>query len=262
MPQVSSTPSCSPLRTAGIVVSAAFILSCGDTHDSQSLVTPGVDAGVAPPLNPLGRARCQAPAGMAAASMTTDQAVELLNALPKPTSVACFLESLPRPLLINATNSPFSAQPASSTVSPRVFVKLGQLWTSVVIDGESSYLLEFGYRPTEDAMTSIKGELELPLHEAVPPSAPYDRVRSDAGTTCGLCHFNENRAADIGFADAYDSIAFRPRPDSHVDVALLKAESAACRWELNAHRCEMLSAIFDGGPVLEAPFPDAMATFF
>jgi hypothetical protein len=199
---------------------------------------------------------------MVAASMTTEQSVELLNALPKPTSVACFLEALPRPLMINATNSPFSAQPAVSTVSPRVFIKLGQLWTSVVIDGESSYLLEFGYRPTEDAVTSIKGELKLPLHEAVLASAPYDRVRSGAGTTCGLCHFNESRAAGIGFADAYDSIAFRPRPDSHVNVALLKVESTACRWDLNAQRCEMLSAIFDGGPVLEVPFPDAMATFF
>lgn len=261
MPQASATPSCSFRILGGVILGAVFALACGDARDSQSLVTPGADI-TAPALNPLGRARCQAPAGMGAAPMTTEQAVELLNALPKPTSVACFLESLPRPLLINATNSPFSAQPASSTVSPRVFVKLGQLWTSVVIDGESSYLLEFGHRPTEDAMSSIKGELELPLYEAVPPSAPYDRVRSDAGTTCGLCHFNENRAAGIGFAEAYDSIAFRPRPDSHVDVALLKTESAACRWDLNGHRCEMLSAIFDGGPVLEVPFPDAMATFF
>jgi hypothetical protein len=194
--------------------------------------------------------------------MTTEQAVTLLNALPKPTSVACFVEALPRPLHINATNSTFSAQPASSTTSPRVFIKLGQLWASVVIDGDSSYLLEFGYRPTADAMTSIKGELRFPLNAAIPASAPYDRVRGGTNTSCGLCHFNESRAAGIDFATAYDSIAFRPRPESHVDVGLLQAESASCRWDLDGHRCEMLSAIFDGGTVLEAPFPESMATFF
>ena len=49
-------------------------------------------------VNPLGRARCRPPAGVSGYPKTTQAALDLLNALPKPTSVACFVESLDRPL--------------------------------------------------------------------------------------------------------------------------------------------------------------------
>ena len=45
----------------------------------------------APPVNPLGRPRCTPPDGMSGTPQTIEDAVALLNALPKPTSVACFV---------------------------------------------------------------------------------------------------------------------------------------------------------------------------
>ena len=213
-------------------------------------------------LNPLGRARCRAPAGVSASPQNTEDAVQLLNALPKPTSSACFVESLDRPLAIYATSSVFSAQPALSPTSPRVFIKLGRLWVSAVMDGDSSYLLEFGTQVGSDPPRSVKGELLLPLDAPIPASAPYDRVRSGDGTVCGACHVAEARAENISFATAFSSASLRPRPDTQVSIDDLRTQAQVCDWQLEPHRCEMLSAIFGGGSVVQTPFPDSMPTFF
>lgn len=257
------------LLTAGALLVCGFGCSGGEAGglpppDASAMGgSAGSGGAPSPPVvNPLGRARCQAPAGVSASPTTTEEAVALINALPKPMNVACFVEALARPLYINATNSPFSLQPALSDASPRVFIKLERLWASVVIDGDGSYLLEFGYRPPTSEMTSVKGELKFPLYAPVAPSAPYDRVRSGPTTSCGPCHYNEQRADAMGFAGAFDSIAFRPRPESLVSVESLLMENVNCRWDRTAHRCEMLSAVFDGGAVLHADFPAEMATFY
>jgi len=254
---------------------AALALSCGAPDPvppiGDSSTAGGTSAGGAPAVggsaggsvpNPLGRARCTAPPGVNASPRNTEEAVLLLNALPKPTSTACFVESLARPLTAYATFSVFSAQPALSVKSPRVFLKLGQLWVSLVIDGDSSYLLEFGTQVADDPSRSIKGELLLPVHAPVSPSAPYDRVLYGTGTACGLCHTGEERVPSIPFATAFSSIAFRPRPDSRVSIDELRAQAQGCDWQVEPHRCEMLSAVFGGGAVTETAFPDSMATFF
>jgi hypothetical protein len=214
---------------------------------------------------PLGRARCQAPAGTTGSPHTIEEAVQLMNALPKPTSVACFVESLDRPLTAFATKSIFSAQPAQSARSPRVFLQLSRLWISIVIDGQSSSLVEFGYLAAGERLQTIKAELELPLEAPVGPSAPYDRVllpEGGNGTICGLCHFGERKLEDITFANVYASEAFRPRADSYVSIESLQVESQLCDVRAQPQRCEMLAALFDGGLVTESPFPDAMETFF
>ncbi len=225
-------------------------------------VEPGAGAPSAgSPSTAPPRSRCAAPAGLGAYPGTIDEAVSWLNALPKPTTAACFLESLPRPLSLVATNSQFSAQPAFSSASPRVFIELGRLWVSAVIDGEASYLLEFGYRPPDSELNSIKGELKLPLDAAIPASAPYEQVRYGSGTTCGFCHRAEEAVTGVPF-DAFVSAALKPRPETYVSVASIRAEHERCDWTVNAHRCEMLSAVFDGGEVLESTFPSEMPTFF
>jgi hypothetical protein len=210
---------------------------------------------------PSTRTRCTAPAGLSAAPGTIAEAVQWLNALPKPTTAACFLESLPRPLAIVATNSQFSAQPALSAASPRVFIEIGRLWVSAVIDGESSYLLEFGERLPDSEFDTLKGEIELPLSDVISANAPYERVRFGSGTTCGLCHRNEQRSAELS-VESFVSAAIRPRPDTHVSLEALRAQHAACDWAVNSHRCEMLASIFDGGAVVETAFPEMMPTFF
>jgi hypothetical protein len=212
--------------------------------------------------NPLGRYRCKAPMGLSGSPQTIEQAVELLNALPKPTSVACFVESLERPLQIVATNSPFSAQPALSTKSPRIFIKTGHLWTSIVIAGDPSYLLEFGYL-IPDTPRSIKGELHLPLTTPIAVSAPYDRVHAFAvNTSCGLCHYDERPETVPGVTNAFSSIAFQPRSDTHVSLESLQLEAQTCSWQAEPLRCELLAAVFGGGAVVETPFPASLSTFF
>jgi hypothetical protein len=193
---------------------------------------------------------------------TIEEALALINALPKPASVACFVESLDRPLAAFATNSPFSAQPAFSTASPRVFLRIGQLWLSIVIDGPSSELVEFGYLiPT--TLRSIKAELHFPLSSAVEPGVPYARVRYDErGTACRFCHFDEQAENVPGIDDVFSSVAFRPRPDTRVSMESLRWAAEVCDRQVQPHRCEMLSAVFGGGPVFEEPFPAEMPTFF
>lgn len=211
---------------------------------------------------PVGRQRCVAPPGMGSPG-TIQDAVALLNALPKPTSVACFVESLDRPLAMNATSSLNSAQPAFSAASPRVFLKIGQLWLSVVVDGESSELLEFGYLLSDPLeLRSIKGELHFPLPSQIAPSAPFDGVMYGAGSVCRLCHFAERAESVPGLQNVFSSAAFKPRPETRVPLESLRAASQVCNWQVEPTRCEMLSALFDGGPVVETGFPQEMPTFF
>lgn len=247
---------------------AAVCVSCGAAPDDSTPIggfagsggTTNVPAGP-PPVNPLGRARCEPPPGTTGSPGTIEEAMALLNALPKPTSAACFVESLDRPLTAYATNSPFSAQPALSARSPRIFLKLGRLWVSIVVDGESSYLLEFSYL-LADELRSIKGEVETPVEVPLAPSAPYDRVRFGSGTNCGLCHYGEQPVPSITFAQAFASIPFRPRPETRVNLINLADAARTCDWAQEPRRCDMLSALFADGPVTEESFPDAMPTFF
>jgi hypothetical protein len=261
-------PAEQPLPAAGASSEAPLAGNGGAGADGSPSAGNGgasggsAGSGGAAGLNPLGRARCVAPPGVSAAPQSIQEAVQLLNALPKPTTVACFVESLARPLTTYATSSPISAQPALSFVSPRVFIKVGPLWISIVIDGTSSSFLEFGELVDDNEWRSIKGELELPLYETIADSAPYDQVRYNNGTVCGFCHNSERRAENVPFENAFSSIAFRPRPDSRVGIDFLRTQDQACDWQLEPHRCEMLSAVFGGGVVEETPFPDTMDTFF
>lgn len=210
-----------------------------------------------------GKPRCRAPQGMGSPG-TIEQAVALLNVLPKPTSVACFVESLDRPLTMVATRSITSAQPALSPASPRVFLGIGKLWLSIVIDGDSSQLLELGYliASEQDLLRSVKGELHFPLTSALEPGAPYERVLYQGGTICRLCHYDERPEAVPGIENVFSSVALRPLPETYVSTDALRIAAQICDWTLEPHRCEMLSAVFDGGPVIEGAFPQEMPTFF
>ena len=233
--------------------------SLAGTAGSPTGGAPAAGVGGAP--SPLGTPRCQPPVGMNGSPQTIEAAVSLLNALPKPTSAACFVQSLDRPLTVYAANSPISAQPARSARSPRVFIKLERLWVSVVVDGDSSYLLEFSHLEP-DGLRSVKGEVLTPLTEPLALSAPYDRIHYAGGTVCGVCHSNEQPALDTSLSGAFASTPYRPRPETRVAWDALLTERQLCDWSIEPHRCEMLSALFDGGATEEQPFPDTMETFY
>ena len=111
-------------------------------------------------------AAVQKPPGMS----TIAAAVERLNELPRPVTVACFVAGLPRPLDLVGTFSVTSAQPAPRRDSPRIFVLLPGLVVSVVPAGESAGLLEFSQWITPTR--TLKGEVKLPLDAALAADAP------------------------------------------------------------------------------------------
>ena len=186
----------------------------------------------------------------------------MLNALPKPTTAACFLESLARPLGAFATKSQVSAQPALSARSPRVFVKLGPLWVSVVIDGASSYLMEFGELVGGDPPQSVKGELLLPLTEAVAPSAPYDRVAEDEPAPSAERATQGNSAPRASLCQCLfvGCLPTSPQQPGQRRFVRVQEQTATCNSSHIAAKCFRPSSA--AVPVNETPFPPTMPTFF
>lgn len=199
-------------------------------------------------------AAVQEPPGMS----TIAAAVERLNELPRPVTVACFVAGLPRPLDLVGTFSVTSAQPAPGRDSPRIFVLLPGLVVSVVPAGESAGLLEFSQWITPTR--TLKGEVKLPLDAALAADAPYTRVHSNFGvTTCGLCHRNESPhpTIDGGFV----SDAYRPPVDSLIPLAEMSSLHAACTEDDVSERCALFHALFDFGVVRQGAFSSAVELF-
>jgi hypothetical protein len=206
--------------------------------------------------------RCRAPEGVSSAPQSVTQVMELVNALPKPLTLPCFLETLQRPLKLRAAHSIFSAQPAVGARSPRIFVFIGPLVLSVVPAGIGAHLLELGEQ--RSAVNSLKAELEFPVTEQLDAAAPYRRVAfNDAITSCGVCHQGEQLAADVGDPLAVLSAGLQPTPEQHVPLARLMAELASCDASQEPERCALLEALLAPTPApLEGAFPATFNTFF
>jgi hypothetical protein len=203
---------------------------------------------------------CAAPMGLASPSSIA-QVVEWINALPKPLSLACFLDTLARPLPVYASQSLFSAQPAVGRRSPRMFLFAEPLIMTITPDGEGSHLLEFGERRTNS--TSLKGEIEFPVTTELGPAAPYEHLIVEGRfTTCSGCHDNEEQDLDITFARAFISRALRPAPAERVGLEELHREARDCDARAEPERCAMLVAVFGQGNVVDAEFPATLETFY
>jgi hypothetical protein len=189
---------------------------------------------------------CRPPNGVSGAPGTIEQLIDLLNALPRPTTVACFLESLDRPLNVYHTRSSFSAQPADGESNPRTFITIGRLSVSVVPGGRASHLLEFGYRSSEDR--SIKGEVVFQLRRPVTQELLATRIEAGFGSTCGG-HTRESVPTVNHFPGTFESNVITPSPFYEVELALLRAEADACDSSVEAERCSNLSGLLDHGPV-------------
>lgn len=218
-------------------------LACGSDDAPPEDSEPVVPADVPWPLPRT----CVPPDGLGSPS-TIEDVVALVNALPKPTSLPCLLESLDRPLSLYATTSVAGAQPASGPENPRIFLLRGELALSVVPEGEASATLELSYAIGD--RRSIKAELAFPVDEALPASAPYDEVEFGAGTSCGLCHGNEARVESIDFATAWASDMFQDEPDQALSLGFLRQSALDCDPEATPGRCELLDAIFGHGDVM------------
>lgn len=206
-------------------------------------------------------AGCQAPEGAVAAPRSVDQTVDLANALPKPLSLACFIEALERPLQLHATRSEISAQPAVGVRSPRVFLYSDPLIMTVVPEGVGAHLLELGeQRP---GFRSLKAELHFPITAPVSPSEPYERTLFvETVTACAFCHATEERDPLVTSGPGYVSQALRPSSrHQRVTLEALREELRVCDPSVESERCALLDALFGWGDTLDWEFPQEMPTF-
>lgn len=186
------------------------------------------------------------------------ETVELVNGLPKPASLACFLEALERPLRLVATRSFFSAQPAVGSRSPRIFLFIDGIIHSIVPEGSARNLLEMG--ETSSPGWSIKAELEFPITEEITLATAFERLPLNDITTCGVCH--DGHVPALGIAGAFESEALRPADEELVPLVELEEEARSCDAELEPERCAMLGALFQHGEVIPTEFPRSVRTIF
>lgn len=203
---------------------------------------------------------CAPPAEVSDQPSSVEDTVALVNAMPRPLTLPCFLEALARPLPLHATRSEFSAQPAKGNRSPRIFLSLGSLTFSVVPEGIGAPLLEIGEERPD--LRSLKAELHFPVKEAVTPSEPYELVllRDDL-TGCAFCHATELREESVPGGNGYVSQALRPRASERVALDSLRLEHEACDPRAEPDRCALLDGLFGWGEVVDFEFPPDMATF-
>lgn len=199
--------------------------------------------------DPKDPAICHAPTWVNGTPQTIEDVTALINALAEEhggtVELPCFVASLNRPLGAAGSSGFVSAQPAGGPLSPRMFLWSGALVMSVVPEGIGANLLEMGLQtePTH----SIKAEIEFPVTAPLSPSAPYDRIVGQTGSTCSACHVHEKPAASITWAKAYESEVLRIADYDSVDLSSVALETKRCDPAIEPQRCALLSAIFDQG---------------
>lgn len=248
--------------------------AAADEHSGPSASSPIADASSRLPLTQpasgpdasssvqLVERTCIPPEGVSASPTDMLQVIELINTLPHPVSIGCFLESLDRPLEAYATWSIVSAQPADGVENPRVFLLFGDtMIISVVPSGLGSEVIEFGQ--ITEGTRALKAELHFPVSETLSPSAGFETIaHASGGTLCRLCHAQETPFEHDVFEQAYESQALRPNPDYEVSLEATRLEYEACDAELTPERCDILRGLYAHGPVVRREFPPEMPIFF
>jgi hypothetical protein len=221
----------------------------------EEVIPPVVEeTPVEPTPEPEAGSGCTPARGVSGTPQTISEALVLLNTLPQPTTLACFLEALDRPLTLYMTRSNGSLQPSPGARSPRTFILRGDLEMSVVLDGLASNTLEFGFR--REPGRSIKAEVLFPLTSAVSETSLFDRVQTTPRTTqCGACHVEEGHFDYPGFPlGVFESDVIAPFPFEEVSVESMRTEAATCDASAEPYRCGLLSALFDHGDVVQGVF--------
>jgi hypothetical protein len=196
---------------------------------------------------------CKTPKDVSGRPTTIAEAMILMNSLPRPTTLACFLQALERPLELYATSSGQSLQPSPGPRSPRTFIVNKPLVMSIVFEGKAAVALELGFRTTETR--SVKTEILFPLTRDVTYANLFDEVmEGDTQTRCSACHIGEVRTVTPTLPmDVFESDIFLPYDRLVVDVESLRGERAICDAAVEPERCALLSALFDFGEVGTAP---------
>ena len=244
------------------LVCGSFVIACGDGSTESAPAASGAEEvvdGAGGPREPTAEREPCAPApGTTGSPSSIAETVELVNGLPKPVSVPCFVEALERPLRLVATRSVFSAQPAVGRRSPRILLFMEGIIHSIVPEGDSSNLLEMGQATSPGS--SIKAELEFPITENITLATAFERLPFDDITTCGVCH--DGRVPALGIEGAFESEVLRPLDRELIPLAELEDEARRCDAALEPERCAMLDALFQHGEVLPTEFAPSERTIF
>jgi hypothetical protein len=233
-------------------VALLLLLSCSEA-DSANTTEP-VDRGSGE--------RCLPASGTSGDPRTIYELLDLINGLPRPVELPCLLESLDRPLSLNANFNTQSAQPALGKRSPRIFVILNESLSMSLVPGAEA-TLEFGARTADEPGVSVKGELHFPVEHELAPEDAFVRLAPvestgltlEQATSCGACHDNERPAPAYPFRGAFASAIVKPAPFFAVDVAALERERDSCDPAAEPERCAVLEAMFDHGDVVQTAFP-------
>jgi len=250
-----------------------LMAACGSGAESErersgagaGRARPGTGSGSAGGASAAGRddaeSACAVPVAVAMTPRSIADVVAMLNGMPKPVTLACFIESLAPPLALYATQSVLSAQPANGKRSPRTFLFMDPLIMSVVPDGVGSALLELGERRSETH--SLKAELEFPITSQLTPASPFTSLRyDDKLSTCEFCHAASSPAPDLDLPYALISQAIRPLPRERVAIEQIRIEANACDPAGEPERCAILRALFGAEPQpSEVEFPPTYRTF-
>lgn len=189
--------------------------------------------------------------------------VRTINALPKPVSISCLLDVLPRPLLVSGSSSTISAQPSQGDLNPRIFIRINNVVLSIVPIGKPSFVLELS--EVLNHLESIKGEIPFPVEGILPEDAALDHIRRRdeiEGTVCAGCHGLEQPAPQYP-GKGFISRPLKQRSDSFVNLRKIVEFYKQCREEISP-RCEIFQSLFRKGEksVKELRFPDEMTTIF
>lgn len=241
----------------GVVSSSATSDQSGSTAFDDVDTTSSHDdsSAAAPPTAP-----CDPAPGTTGSPKTVLDVVSLVNGLPMPVTLPCFLHSLDRPLMLLATSSVVSAQPSQGQDNPRLFIISDHISLSVVTSGNHRDLLEIGEITAPNR--SIKGEILFPVAEPLDANAAFQRIAQTAErTVCYGCHYPEEPAANYPGMGAFVSTAYRPIPRLEINFDYVEYQFTVCDDAADPERCAMLGALFDQGQVSRGEFPAEMPTF-
>lgn len=227
--------------TAALLLSLCCALACDDSALTE----------------PVSSDPCRVE-GALAAPESIAQVVDLINALPKPLELGCFLHSLKRPLYLDTSTGFVSAQPGPFPRSPRILLIRNNFVLAVAPEGDGRMLLEMS---EIDPLTnrSLKGEVKFPVPSLIGPLKPYEDIIYDKDTsTCGFCHDGEQPHPSI--PGAYTSLALRPVESDRVPFQDLKVFADECDAQAEPYRCAILQGIFGQGEVFDGPLPDTIPT--
>lgn len=184
-------------------------------------------------------------------------AVALINKLPRPATVPCFIAAIPRPFQLTATDSTFSGQPAKDKVEPRYFVHTNGMLITLVSAGVGKNKVEFS--ELRGSTESIKGEVAFPIEADVTAEQPYTSIfnSSNGTTSCGFCHVNE-RPAGAGYPpEATISRALAPAPTRIMLYFELSSLAEQCKASLG-RGCTYARALFHNQTPSEYTIPSDM----